>query len=300
MFDDSGVADPACSSSSASARGETAGLNFPACGKVQKLGGTHKAISLHCNKIGQAPDMQLVQLLFLCSLAWPLAHAFRPPCGVAWDAHQGTRLLSACLQGERRPVNPRDLPPCALHLHDDATRTNIYLVGTIHTSERSASDVRRVIELTQPHAVMLELCPSRFASMFPLRKQRRPVAAKKQASDREQQDELAPGTQTVSRTLGGVYRVLGSLGMEAGRDFSAGVDGARAVGAQIVLGDRDAFATMSLIAELWNFRQVFSDVQLCHKLPACRRAHANAPPAPIGVGVCDSCVMCQALSMSTH
>lgn len=40
--------------------------------------------------------------------------------------------------------------------------SKLYLVGTAHFSEESQNDVSRVIQMVQPHIVMVELCASRI------------------------------------------------------------------------------------------------------------------------------------------
>jgi len=44
---------------------------------------------------------------------------------------------------------------------------HVYLVGTAHVSEESAEEVKKTIELVQPHTVFVELCESRKALLLP-------------------------------------------------------------------------------------------------------------------------------------
>ena len=53
------------------------------------------------------------------------------------------------------------LPPSTVQV-DLASGTSIFIVGCMHSSAASASDVKHVIETVQPSAVIVELCPSRF------------------------------------------------------------------------------------------------------------------------------------------
>lgn len=41
----------------------------------------------------------------------------------------------------------------------------IYVIGTAHISEKSSSEVREMIQLIQPDAVMLELCATRLKKL---------------------------------------------------------------------------------------------------------------------------------------
>jgi len=107
-----------------------------------------------------------------------------------------------------------------------------------------------VITAVRPRVVMLELCPSRFAAMFP---RRRPQDSPVHSAPADIDDPGAmvdQGTQTVNKVLSGINQFMAFLGMTPGCDFVAGVDAARHVGARLVLGDRDAFETMEEIARL--------------------------------------------------
>lgn len=162
------------------------------------------------------------------------------------------------------------------------------------TSECSADEIRAVIAAVQPQTVMLELCPSRYAAMFPKRKEDAAsatagpacsppidvslpvrhvagadcVRAEDVAEDAQQsevqlkREELAQSTQMVDTALRAVYTLLGSAGLTPGCDFVAAVDAARLVGAQLVLGDRDAFITMEHIAGLRDLREAFNTEQI--------------------------------------
>jgi len=149
------------------------------------------------------------------------------------------------------------------------------------TCSTSADEIREVIEAVKPCAVMIELCPSRYAAMFPNRKQSR-VQARAALSeqvnvsiplrgrdgmggdetDTDGVPDVAQGTETVDRALRGAYGLMDRLGMKPGRDFVAAVDAANAVDAQLVLGDRDAFETMEKIAGLRDLPEVLNTQEL--------------------------------------
>lgn len=75
-------------------------------------------------------------------------------------------------------VNPEDLPsaeskpisieefdknlPETVTLMKGPTGSKVYLIGTAHFSEQSQNDVATVIQMVQPHIVMVELCKSRI------------------------------------------------------------------------------------------------------------------------------------------
>ena len=207
-----------------------------------------------------------------------------PPSSSLADSRQDSVLPA------KPPIMPANTPPCTVYLYDTSTGTHIYLIGSIHTSDSSADEVRQVIEAVKPRVVMLELCPSRFASMFPRRKEvpsdyeARPsdygasarefpnlstpidVTMPLQITTPTQENlpvsqmkmgGLAKETLIINQALSGVYKMLGRAGLKPGRDFEAAVDAARHVGARIVLGDRDVFTTYGEIAGLRDVRQAF-------------------------------------------
>eukprot|EP01130_Rhizamoeba_saxonica_P012707 TRINITY_DN5391_c0_g1_i1.p1 TRINITY_DN5391_c0_g1~~TRINITY_DN5391_c0_g1_i1.p1 ORF type:complete len:232 (-),score=63.43 TRINITY_DN5391_c0_g1_i1:248-943(-) len=65
------------------------------------------------------------------------------------------------------PILPDELPPNVEYLFSTKTGSHVYICGTAHVSEQSASDVAEVIRLVQPDSVVLELCKSRVGLLLP-------------------------------------------------------------------------------------------------------------------------------------
>jgi pheromone shutdown protein TraB len=134
------------------------------------------------------------------------------------------------------PVLLNKLPESVTYVFDKETNSHIYLVGTQHYSEISASDVRSVITTVRPETIMIELCAGRYVNMF----------ASSETSPR-------PETIDPSRTGGlagaliGANRITDLLGINSGIDFSAALDAARSLSSRVVLGDIDASATVDRI-----------------------------------------------------
>jgi hypothetical protein len=83
----------------------------------------------------------------------------------------------------------------------------IFLIGTAHVSRRSAEDVHRVAAAVQPDAVVVELCRSRQAVMYP--------AAQQQQLQQQQQEQQAAAEQGAAGSPGAA---LMSAGMGSSSD----------------------------------------------------------------------------------
>lgn len=147
------------------------------------------------------------------------------------------------------------------------------------TSACSADEVREVITAVEPQAVMLELCPSRYAAMFPNRRHMELSGGQAQQrtedpTDRAESPEVLvdQGTRTVNVVLRNINQLMAFLGMKPGCDFVAAVAAARPVGARLVLGDRDAFDTMERIARLKHVSELFDVQQIVDGLGGLRDA----------------------------
>ena len=106
---------------------------------------------------------------------------------------------------------------------------------------------------------MLELCPSRYAVMFPNRGQQDSPAPTAHAPSHSETQRYAEeptdgeespgamvdtGTRAVNEVLRNISKLMAFLGMKPGCDFVAAVDAARAVEARLVLGDRCVSASV--------------------------------------------------------
>jgi hypothetical protein len=161
----------------------------------------------------------------------------------------------------------------------------IFLVGTAHVSQRSAEEVKELIDVVRPDAVMVELCAQRAAKL------RSGHVSSEGDLFREAFGSLfAPGAnfgqqlfklsfqgkqcillvietriqrllyffrfvynKATKMTLGfaftGLYRFMRSLGLDPGAEFKAAMEAAERHGARIIYGDRDVQQTMARLAE---------------------------------------------------
>ena len=118
-----------------------------------------------------------------------------------------------------------------------ADRT-IHLVGTAHVSRESVDEVREAIERVRPDAVVVELDANRLEAMTDEERWKR-LDIFQVIRQRKVPFLLA------SLALASYQERIGAkLGVRPGAELLAAVDAARAVGAELVLGDRDVQVTL--------------------------------------------------------
>ena len=122
------------------------------------------------------------------------------------------------------------------HLKHDGR--DIYIVGTAHISQRSVDEVRQVIQEVRPDTVCVELDQTRYEALtdetrwqkldiFEVIKQRKVLLL------------------LTSLVLSAYQRKMGeALGVRPGAEMLAGIEEAEAIGAEVVLADRDIQATL--------------------------------------------------------
>lgn len=123
----------------------------------------------------------------------------------------------------------------------------ITLIGTAHISERSAEEVREIIEKEQPDTVCVELCQSRYESIV--------------NRDKWKSMDIFKIIKEKKSSLFFVHLLMSSfqkrmakqLGVEPGLDIIAGIDAARDNKAQLVLADRDIQTTFMRIWRKMGF-----------------------------------------------
>ena len=134
----------------------------------------------------------------------------------------------------------------------------VYLVGTAHISQESAALVRNVIRAVKPDTVMIELDASRAGRMMPTLATAPPAPPEKKkpsfspqnvALDLLQGKGDEAGTEAVGYGLSSLYKNLDEMGYQSGQEFVVAVNEARALGADVLLGDRDARKTLQRIRE---------------------------------------------------
>ncbi|KAL4436127.1 hypothetical protein ABPG77_005575 [Micractinium sp. CCAP 211/92] len=131
----------------------------------------------------------------------------------------------------------------------------IFLVGTAHVSRQSAEEVRDMIRLVKPGAVMVELCAGRAARL---------------RSGTTDQDFLkqmlgsmfAPGgslsQKLVQVSLPMMYRVMKLLGMDPGGEFKVALQEAERIGARVVYGDRDVNGTLQRLSQTMGLQELMA------------------------------------------
>jgi pheromone shutdown-related protein TraB len=114
----------------------------------------------------------------------------------------------------------------------------IHLVGTAHVSQRSVEEVRRVIHDLRPDTVCVELDRARYEALTDPRRFRSLDIFDIIRNDR------------IMFTLGSMVltsyqrRMGAKLGVTPGAELLAGINAAHAVGAELVLADRDVQITL--------------------------------------------------------
>jgi pheromone shutdown-related protein TraB len=129
----------------------------------------------------------------------------------------------------------------------------ITLIGTAHISERSAQEVREIIEREQPDTVCVELCQSRYESIVNRDKWKNMDIFK---IIKEKKSSLLLVHLLMSSFQ---KRMAKQLGVEPGLDIIAGIDSARDNKARLVLADRDIQTTFMRI---WRKIGFFGKIRL--------------------------------------
>ncbi len=131
---------------------------------------------------------------------------------------------------------PLDLGPHVTTLERDG-RT-FHIIGTAHISAKSVEEVRRVIEAVRPDAVCVELCKTRFEAMIDPDRWRK-LDIFKVIREGKTLYLLA------NLALSAYQKALGDkFGVQPGAEQREGIEAAKAVGAELVLADREIQATL--------------------------------------------------------
>ncbi|MBX3184561.1 MAG: TraB family protein [Polyangiaceae bacterium] len=115
---------------------------------------------------------------------------------------------------------------------------DVYLIGTAHVSPKSVAEVRAVIREVRPDTVCVELDQGRYDAMMDEGRFRK-LEVTKVLRERRERLTLA------SLLMSSYQRRMGErLGVKPGAEMLAAVEEAAAVGAELVLADRDITATL--------------------------------------------------------
>src|SRR5688572_3319556 len=129
----------------------------------------------------------------------------------------------------------------------------LYLIGTAHVSQKSVDEVHRVIRELKPDTVCIELDQTRYEVLVDPKRWRK-LDIFQVIRERKLFFLLT------SLALSSYQRRLGErLGVRPGAEMLAAVAEAQAVGAQLVLADRDIQATLK---RTWAALSVWDKLQL--------------------------------------
>jgi pheromone shutdown-related protein TraB len=129
----------------------------------------------------------------------------------------------------------------------------LYLIGTAHVSQKSVDEVGRVIRELKPDTVCIELDQTRYEVLVDPKRWRK-LDIFQVIRERRLLFLLT------SLALSSYQRRLGEkLGVRPGAEMLAAVEQARAVGAEVVLADRDIQATLK---RTWSALSLWDKLQL--------------------------------------
>ncbi|MFO0750129.1 MAG: TraB/GumN family protein [Myxococcota bacterium] len=145
-------------------------------------------------------------------------------------------------------VTPSDAPSDAATAADASAFPNVttvehlgktlYFLGTAHVSKASVDEVRQAIHALRPDTVCVELCAARFAALSDVERWKR-LDIFKVFKEGKTLFLLA------NLAVGAYQRRLGQeLGVMPGAELLAAVEAGRAIGAEIILADRDVHITL--------------------------------------------------------
>lgn len=117
----------------------------------------------------------------------------------------------------------------------------IILIGTAHVSKNSVEEVKEIIENVKPDTVAVELCQSRFQTI--------------ENKNAWENTDIVKVIREKKTTVFLVNLVLSSyqkrmakqLGIQAGQEMIQGIESAKAIGAELVLADRNIDVTFKRI-----------------------------------------------------
>ncbi|NBJ15533.1 MAG: TraB/GumN family protein [Dehalobacter sp. 4CP] len=129
----------------------------------------------------------------------------------------------------------------------------ILLVGTAHVSRQSADEVSEIIELEQPDTVCVELCASRYRSIMDRDGWQKTDIIK---VIREHKSSLLLVNLILSSFQG---RLAKQFGIRPGQEMIQGILSAHAIGADLVLADREIQITFQ---RLWHGLGIWDKTKL--------------------------------------
>ena len=145
--------------------------------------------------------------------------------------------------------------------------SEVFVCGTAHVSDESASFVERVVDAVQPNVLMVELCPQRISLLLPpepVDPNKKPLGALEQAKQVLSSRQGLSGVFQLA--LGYFYSRLGNeIKITPGAEFRAAVDAAQRgrIPFRLVLGDREIGVT---IQRAWGLLPLMEKIKLMFQL----------------------------------
>nr|XP_002127292.1 traB domain-containing protein [Ciona intestinalis] len=166
---------------------------------------------------------------------------------------------AAQIRRTHRKTEELDLPSTVMEL-DGPNGEKVYLVGTAHFSHESCDDVRKVISMVQPDAVVVELCSSRVQVLAYDEDYLTKISeesAMERLSKCIKQKGLISGL-VLYMMLQMSSHITKQLGMAPGGEFRAALSEVKLVpGCQLLLGDRPIEITMQrMLASLSIWQKI--------------------------------------------
>lgn len=135
----------------------------------------------------------------------------------------------------------------------DYQEKEIFILGTAHVSRDSVREVREVISEIRPESVCVELCESRYESIF--------------NEDKWKDMDIVKVIKQnkafyllMQLVLSSFYKKIGEkLGVRPGADMIEAVEAAKEIGAQVVLADRDVNVTLKRV---WGYLSFLKKMKL--------------------------------------
>ncbi len=135
----------------------------------------------------------------------------------------------------------------------------IIIIGTAHISKKSAEEVKEIIDREKPHSVCVELCKSRYNSIY-----------NKDRWGNTDIVQIIKNRKTMRFLLNLILssyqkRMGKKLGVKAGEEMIQAIESSRENGAEVVLADRNIEITFSRVIgnlSLWDKIKLLSELIL--------------------------------------
>ncbi|CAM6010200.1 unnamed protein product [Sphagnum balticum] len=180
------------------------------------------------------------------------AGARRSAAWQTWRHLQGESRVSA--QRQWRSFASKGEEGSMTYLRNNRNGAQLYLVGTAHVSEKSAEEVREVIQQVKPDTVAVELCAERAKKMLS------GESAKAKSFFQQLLDMLhMPGgldQKLISFWLKSMYELIRSTGVEPGKEFRVAMEEAQRLNANVLYVDQDVQVTMKRLRDVITLRDI--------------------------------------------